>query len=86
MTRLRRKYIKVLLLFISLSAAGGMMWIGFTGGNEVIFRWLLSVSLFATTSILFIDEKYRHHKKVVGTVMLLTLISVVIGMVELIIF
>ncbi|MGB7998549.1 MAG: hypothetical protein WCF60_00395 [Anaerobacillus sp.] len=85
MTRLRRKYIKVLLLFISLSAAGGMMRIGFTGGNEVIFRWLLSVSLFATTSILFLDEKY-HHKKVVGTVMLLTLISVVIGMVQLIIF
>ncbi|MGA9288611.1 MAG: hypothetical protein WBV93_09740 [Anaerobacillus sp.] len=86
MTRLRRQYIKILLLFISLAAAGGMMRIGFTGGNEVTFRWLLSVSLFATTSILFLDEKYHHHKKIVGTVMLLTLISVVIGMVQLIIY
>ena len=77
------KYIRVMIFLIAIMAASSIVWLGFTGGHEALFRLCISVAVFASLCFVYIEEKKKKQKKITLIFIGLSLISISAGIVQL---
>ncbi|WP_166000452.1 hypothetical protein [Bacillus sp. Cs-700] len=77
------KYIRVMIFLIAIMAASSIVWLGFTGGHEALFRLCISVAVFASLCLVYIEEKKKKQKKITLIFIGLSLISISAGIVQL---
>ncbi|MCA0992078.1 hypothetical protein [Pseudalkalibacillus hwajinpoensis] len=57
------KYIRVIILLIAVMAASSIVWLGFTGGHEGLFRLCISIAVFASLCFVYMEEKRRIRRR-----------------------
>ena len=77
------KIIRVLLLSVMIIAASSIAWLGFSGGNENLFRLVISITVFASLCFFYIEETKKKQRRVTLVFIGLSLFSVVAGIVQL---
>ncbi len=79
------KYIRVMIFLIAIMAASSIVWLGFTGGHEALFRLCISIAVFASLCLVYIEEKKKKKKQKKITLIFigLSLISISAGIVQL---
>ena len=76
------KYIRALILLIMIVATSSIIWLGFTGEHESLFRLCISVAVFASLYFVYINEKTKKQKKVTLLFLGLSVISITAGLVQ----
>ena len=77
------KYIKIMILLLAIIATCSIVWLGFTGGHEALFRLWISIAVFASLCFVYIGEKKKKQKKITLLFLGLSLISITAGVVQL---
>jgi hypothetical protein len=77
------KYIRVIILLIAIMATSSIVWLGFTGGHEALFRLCISIAVFASLCFVYIGEKKKMQKKITLIFIALSLISITAGIMQL---
>lgn len=77
------KLLRVFLLVVIIGAASSIAWLGFSGGNENLFRLVISITVFASLCFFYIEEIKKKQRRVTLIFIGLSLFSVVAGIVQL---
>jgi len=72
-----------MILLIAIMAASSIVWLGFTGGREALFRLCISIAVFAWLCFVYIEEKKKKQKKITLMFIGLSLLSISAGIVQL---
>ncbi|WP_273833742.1 hypothetical protein [Guptibacillus sedimenti] len=78
------KYIKVIILSVAIMATISIVWLGFAGGHEALLRVCISIAVFTSLCFVYIKEK-KVKKRITLFFLGLSLISITVGIVQLVI-
>ncbi|WP_226659108.1 hypothetical protein [Pseudalkalibacillus hwajinpoensis] len=76
------KYIRALILLIAIMAISSIIWLGFTGEHESLFRLCISIAVFASLYFVYNEEKTKKQKKITLLFWGLSVISITAGLVQ----